>query len=218
MHSKDLIDFLHQYCQEGSEAVLKKGYRWFNTILTPNLKQFSEQHNEESELLGEAWLITGEVHELILAPNQAITCYIIAKHYSPFSSDIYRWLALVQESLGQYLEAINNIEKSLKYTNDGEALMEDRQRIQDCMVYDKVPDFIEGNLVWKYNEYLAEGKFDKIVKNSKKQQTTDIELLKCFYRAYGGLQDKDSGEKVWQKILALEADAILDEVDLFYWH
>jgi len=77
MNSTILLQFLEEFCSIGSEAVLEKGYRWFQETLTPNLKKASEQHSEETTLLGEAWLIAGEVHELLYAPNQAIICYQI---------------------------------------------------------------------------------------------------------------------------------------------
>jgi len=211
------IDFIEDYCSAGAEAVLQKGYQWFHHTLTPTLKKVSEEHPDETVLLGEAWLMAGEVHELLYAPNQAKTCYQIAIHFNPFSTDSYRWLALVEEQLGNYLDATKNIELALKYTTDGVALMEDRQRIQDCIVYDKAPDFIEGNLLWAYSEALAEGNFEAIIKSIKALETTDIELLKCLYRAYGGMQDKTNGTAIWQQILTIEPDMILEELDLFYW-
>ena len=162
MDSTILLQFIKDFCDLGSEPVLEKGYHWFQETLTPKLKEASEKHSKETILLGEAWLIAGEVHELLYAPNQAITCYQISLYFNPFSADIYRWLALVYEQLGDYLEATKNIELALKYTADGTTLMEDRQRIQDCIVYDKMPDFQEGNLLWGYNEALTEGKFEAL--------------------------------------------------------
>ncbi len=218
MSSTILLQFLKDFCNEGSEAVLIKGYRWFQETLTPNLREASEKYGTvETALIGEAWLIAGEVHELLYAPNQAVTCYQISLHFNPFSEDTYRWLALVYEQLGDYMEATKNIELALKHTADGVALMEDRQRIQDCIVYDKDPDFQEGNLLWGYNEALTEGKFQAVIKSIQTSKTTDIELLKCLYRAYGGLRDKTKGTETWQQILAIDQDAIRDELDLFYW-
>jgi len=217
MNSTILLQFLEEFCSIGSEAVLEKGYRWFQETLTPNLKKASEQHSEETTLLGEAWLIAGEVHELLYAPNQAIICYQIALHFNPFSSDAYRWLALVYEQLGDYLAATKNIELALKYTTEGVTLMEDRQRIQDCIVYDKMPDFQEGNLLWAYNEALTEGNFEATIKSIQVSKTTDTELLKCLYKAYGGIQDKINGTATWQRIIAIDQAAERDELDLFYW-
>lgn len=217
MNSTILLQFLEEFCSAGSEPVLEKGYRWFQEVLTPNLKKASEQHSEKTTLLGESWLIAGEVHELLYAPNQAITCYQIALHFNPFAEDIYRWLALVYEQLGDYLTATKNIELALKYTTEGVTLMEDRQRIQDCIVYDKVPDFQEGNLLWAYNEALTEGKFKATIKSIQSSKTKDTELLRCLYRAYGGLQDTINGTATWQQILAIDQAAVRDELDLFYW-
>lgn len=217
MNSTILLQFIEDFCKAGSEPVLEKGYRWFQEVLTPNLKKASEEHSKETILIGEVWLIAGEVHELLYAPNQAITCYQISLHFNPFSADTYRWLALVCEQLGDYLEATKNIELALKYTADGVALMEDRQRIQDCIVYDKMPDFQEGNLLWTYNEALTEGSFELIIKSIKASKTTDVELLRCLYRAYGGLQDKANGTATWQQIITIDQDAVRDELDLFYW-
>ncbi len=212
------LQFLKEFCSAGSEPVLTKGYSWFQETLTPNLKEVSEKYGDvETTLIGEAWLIAGEVHELLYAPNQAMTCYQISLHFNPLAADTYRWLALVQEQLGEYLEATKNIELALKYTSEGATLMEDRQRIQDCIVYDKVPDFQEGNLLWAYNEALTEGKFETIIKSIQASKTTDIDLLKCLYRAYGGLQDKVNGTTTWQQILDIDQDAVRDELDLFYW-
>lgn len=217
MNSTILLQFIADFCSAGSEPVLEKGYQWFQHTLTPNLKKASEQHSEETTLLGEAWLIAGEVHELLYAPNQAITCYQISLHFHPFSADTYRWLALVYEQLGDYLTATKNIELALKYTTEGTTLMEDRQRIQDCIVYDKIPDFEEGNLLWMYKEALIEGNFEVIIKSVAASKTTDIDLLKCLYRAYGGLQDKVKGSATWQQIITIDQDAVRDELDLFYW-
>ena len=217
MNSITLLQFLEDFCNAGSESVIAKGYEWFQEELTPNLKKASEQHSEETTLLGEAWLIAGEAHELLCAPNQAVTCYQISLHFNPFAADTYRWLALVYEQLGDYLAATKNIELALKYTTDGIPLMEDRQRIQDCMVYDKLPDFQEGNLLWVYNEALTEGNFEMITKSIRTSKTKNIELLKCLYRAYGGLQDKANGIATWQRILAIDKDIVRDELDLFYW-
>ncbi len=217
MNTTILLQFLEEFCSGGSEPILAKGYRWFQEELTPNLKKASEQHSKEMTLLGEAWLITGEVHELLYAPNQAITCYQISLHFNPFSSDTYRWLALVYEQLGDYLAATKNIELALKYATDGATLMEDRQRIQDCMVYDKIPDFQEGNLLWAYNEGLTEGNFEATIKSIQRSNTKDIDLLKCLYRAYGGIQDKANGTATWEQIIAIDQEVVRDELDLFYW-
>ena len=212
------LQFLKDFCSEGSEAVLTKGYLWFQETLTPNLKEASEKYGTvETSLIGEAWLIAGEVHELLYAPNQAVTCYQISLHFNSFAADTYRWLALVQEQLGKYLEATKNIELALKYTADGATLMEDRQRIQDCIVYDKDPDFQEGNLLWGYNEALTEGNFQAVIKSIQAAKTTDVDLLKCLYRAYGGLQDQANGTATWQQILDIDQAAVRDELDLFYW-
>lgn len=217
MSSTTLLPFLKDFCSEGSEAVLAKGYCWFQDTLTPTLKEACEKHSEATDLLGEAWLIAGEVHELLYAPNQAIACYQISLHFNPFAVDTYRWLALVYEQLGDYLAATKNIELGLKYTTEGATLMEDRQRIQDCIVYDKMPDFQAGNLLWAYNEALTEGKFKATIKSIQLSKTKDTELLRCLYRAYGGLQDAINGTAIWQQILAIDQDAVRDELDLFYW-
>jgi len=95
--------------------------------------------------------------------------------------------------------------------------MEDRQRIQDCIVYDKMPDFQEGNLLWAYNEALTEGNFEATIKSIQVSKTTDTELLKCLYKAYGGIQDKINGTATWQRIIAIDQAAERDELDLFYW-
>lgn len=212
-----LLTFLEDLCSTGSDAILQKGYQWFHEELTPKLKQASEEHSDERTLLGEAWLIVGEAHELLYAPNQAITCYQISLHFNPFSTDTYRWLALVHEQIGDYLTATKNIELALKYTTDGMALMEDRQRIQDCMVYDKLPEYQEGNLLWVYNEALVEGNFEATIQSILASKTEDVELLRCLYRAYGGLQNKVEGAATWQRILVIDQDATRDELDLFYW-
>ena len=217
MASTTLLQFMETFCSAGSEAALEKGYRWFQTELTPNLKKASEQHPTETTLLGEAWLIAGEVHELLYAPNQASTCYQISLYFNPFSSDTYRWLALVCEQLGDYLAATKNIELALKYTTDGATLMEDRQRIQDCMVYDKTPDFQEGNLLWAYNEALSEGNFEATIQSIQASKTMDIDLLKCLYRAYGGMQDSENGTATWEQIVAIDKETAKDDLDLFYW-
>ncbi len=217
MNKKQQISFLEQFCAEGAEGTLQKGYNWFQDTLSPTLKLASEKQPDQQELLGEAWLIAGEVHELLNAPKQAITCYQLALFFNPTSIDTHRWKALVHEQLGDYLEATKHIELALKYAKEGEALMVDRQRIQDCIVYDKAPDFEEGNLLWAYNELLAEGKFGKVIKGIKKLKTKDVDLLHCLYQAYGGKKEIEKGEKTWQKILKIEPDAVLEELDLFYW-
>jgi len=217
MNKKEQIQFLSQFCEEGSEAVLQKGYTWFQDVLSPSLKLVSEKQPGQTQLLAEAWLIAGEVHELLNAPKQAITCYHISLFFNPSSVDTHRWKAIVHEQLGEYLEATKHIELALDHSKEGEELMVDRQRIQDCIVYDKAPDFEEGNLLWDFNELLAEGKFGKVIKGIKKLKTSDIELLHCLYRAYGGKKNTEKGEKVWQQILKREPEAILEELDLFYW-
>ena len=217
MNKKQQLQFLNQFCEEGSEGAIEKGYTWFQDVLSPTLKLVSEKQPTERQLLGEAWLVAGEVHELLNAPNQAITCYHISLFFNPTSVDTHRWKALVHEQLGDYLEATKHIELALKHSDEGEDLMVDRQRIQDCIVYDKAPDFEEGNLFWTYNELLAEGKFGKVIKGIKKLKTTDVELLHCLYRAYGGKKEVEKGEKTWQKILKVESEAVLEELDLFYW-
>ena len=211
------LQLIEGYCSEGVEAVLEKGYQWFHNTLTPALQKVSEENPTETILLGEAWLIAGEVHELLYAPNQAITCYQISLHFNPFSSDTYRWLAIVQEQLGNYLKAMKNIEFALKYTTDGVTLMEDRQRIQDCIVYDKDADFHPDNSFWKYSELLAAGNFDVIIQEIGGIKTKKVDLLRCLYRAFGGKQAKTEGIAIWQQILRLETDVVLEEVDLFYW-
>ncbi len=217
MNKKQQLEFIENLCEAGAESVLQKGYNWFQDVLTPSLQLISEQQADQRPLLGEAWLIAGEIHELLNAPNQAITCYHISLFFNPTSVDTHRWKALVHEQLGEYLEATKHIELALKYSEEGEELMVDRQRIQDCIVYDKAPDFEAGNLLWGYNELLAEGKFGKVIKGIKKLKTEDIELLHCLYRAYGGKKNTAKGEKIWQRILKIDAEAILGELDLFYW-
>ena len=95
--------------------------------------------------------------------------------------------------------------------------MEDRQRIQDCMVYDKIPEFQEGNLLWGYHEALIAGDFQATIHSIKALEKTEVDLLRCLYRAYGGLRDNKNGGITWQQISAIDQDAIRDEVDLFYW-
>lgn len=217
MSKKERIQFINQFCEEGSEGALQKGYTWFQDTLSPTLKLVSEKQPDQRQLLGEAWLIAGEVHELLNAPKQAITCYQIALFFNPTSIDIHRWKALVHEQLGEYLEATKHIELALKHSQEGEDLMVDRQRIQDCIVYDKAPDFEAGDLIWSYNELLAEGKFGKVIKGIKKLNSEDIELLHCLYRAYGGKKNTEKGEKVWQRIMQIDEEVVLGELDLFYW-
>ena len=211
-----LLSFLTQYCQDGSEAAFQKGYQWFYQTLSPAIQQASEQLSEEVKLLSEVWLITGEVHELLQAPKQAITCYELAIYFNPYATDNYRWLALVQEQIGQYVAALENIELALKYTHEGEDLMEDRQRIQDCMVYDKIPDYKEGDLLWELTELLAAGSFEQVIKQIESQGNKDVELLRCLYRAYGGLQQKADVQAIRQMMIDLEMEVELGEVDEFY--
>ena len=217
MNPTKLLQCLDDLCQDSSDAVIIKGYRWFQNTLTPTLKLATEQLNTETERLGESWLIAGEIHELLEAPLQALTCYQIATHFSPENPDIYHWSALVQEQLGTYIEAMANIDLAIKFSQNGAQLMEDRQRIQDCMVYDKAPDYQPNNLVWKYTELLAEGNFETIIQELKDSKAEDIEILRCLYRAYGINQQITDGENVWQQILQIDNSTEPDELDRFYW-
>lgn len=217
MNLKDQVDFLNSFCESGSEMALQNGYQWFQKDLSPNLQKITKENEVDPLLLSDAWLITGEIHELLYAPKQAVTCYQLAVNFNATSVDAYQWLALVQEQLGDYVAALENIEWALKYAEEGEDLMEDRQRIQDCMVYDKSTDFTKENLYWKYCELLAADDFEPIIKDIHPFKTQDPDLLRCLYRALGAQQEKKKGDKVWQRIISIEPDAVLEEVDLFYW-
>jgi len=217
MKLTEQTDFLQTYCEGGSDTALQNGYSWFTQNLTPTLQSITKENKVEPLLLADAWLVTGEVHELLYAPQQAITCYKLALHFHPEFVDGYQWLALVEEQLGDYVAALEHIELALKYAEEGEGLMEDRQRIQDSMVYDKVTDFTEGNLYWTYSELLAADDLATVIKDIHPFKTQDGDLLRCLYRALGAQEDKAKGDKVWQRILAIEPDAVLEEIDLFYW-
>ncbi|MEM1121445.1 MAG: tetratricopeptide repeat protein [Bacteroidota bacterium] len=210
------LHFLQEHCQAGSEKMLARGYRWFSNTFIPTLKKTSEV-SSDTFLVAEAWLLVGEVYELLHAPLQALTCYQIGLHFNPEESDLYRWKALVEEQLGNYVAALSSIEKAVQYTNEAEDLMIDRQRIQDCLVYDKTPEFEEGDLVWECNEQLTNDEFEAVLQITNPAQTSNIERLKCAYRAYGALQEMAKGEALWQRILRLDSHATLSEIDLFYW-
>ncbi len=217
MKLTEQTDFLEAYCEGGSETGLQNGYNWFNENLTPTLQTITKENAVDPLLLADAWLITGEIHELLNAPQQAITCYNLAIHFHPTFVDGHQWVALVHEQMGDYVAALKHIELAIKHAEDGEDLMEDRQRIQDAMVYDQATDYTDDNLYWKYSELLAAADLDPVVKAIHPFKTQDGDLLRCLYRALGAQQDKAKGDKVWQRILAIEPDATLEEIDLFYW-
>ncbi|MEM6321064.1 MAG: hypothetical protein AAF960_25595 [Bacteroidota bacterium] len=211
-----LVHFLREVTQLGSEDILRKGHQWFNGTFIPTVKKTSEQ-SIYPILVAEAWLIMGEVYELLEAPKQALTCYQIGLHFNPKGRDLYHWTALVEEQLGNYVTALEAIEKAIQLSIDAEELMIDRQRIQDCLVYDKTPDFEAGDLAWQCYEQLANDEFEVILQKIDIHQTNHADLLKCAYRACGALQKMTEGEALWQRILQIDSQAILSEIDLFYW-
>ena len=216
IESANAIKTLTELCQTGSEKSLSKGYGWLNQQLSPALQLVSENHPNKEDLLAESWLITGEIHELLLAPRQAITCYQLALHFQPYSADIHHWLAMVLEQTGQYREAFEHIEKALQLTNDGLELMKDRQLIQDSLMYNKTPTFEIGNPLWEANELLAAGKFAEVIHLIKPLPNNNSDLLRVIYRAYAAIGDIQQATSTWEQVLTIEPDAEKDEVDLFY--
>lgn len=217
MKKADRLKFLEDYCEEESIITINRGHVWFRETLFPILVQAEKKDLAEKDLLAEAHVLIGEVYELIYAPLKAVEQYKKALHLNPHSSFAHEWMSALQEQLGNYIPALNHIEEAIKLAPEEESLMWNRQRVQDCMVYDKEPE-IDFNLsLWKYGESLVNQQFDGIIKTLTNPLTEDFEELRCLAAAYGAKNDATNYSIIQEKIESVESSKWeQEEFDVFY--
>lgn len=216
MKKEDLIDFLAHYSGNEPSFVIEKGYHWFNQILLPTLTKANKLLLPENELLLDSYLLTGEIYELIFAPKKALSFYKKALKIAPNSFMAHQWMSALQEELGDYLTAMNHIESAIQLAPEEESFMWDRQRIQDCIVYDKDADISMKQPLYKYGQLLARLQFDTIIQALSNPLTTDFDELRCLAAAYAGRNKLDDYLTIIEKIQAIETDWDPEDFDSFY--
>lgn len=216
MKKADLIDFLADYSGNEPYFVIEKGCHWFKQMLLPVLTEANKILLFENELLLESYLLTGEIYELIYAPKKALSFYKKAIEIVPNSFLAHQWMSALQEELGDYLSAMNHIELAITLAPDEESLMWDRQRIQDCIVYDKDPDISLEQPLYKYGQLLATLQFDIIIQALSKPLTTGFDELRCLAAAYAGKDELTDYLAIIEKMQTMEMDWEPEYFDSFY--
>jgi tetratricopeptide (TPR) repeat protein len=204
------MEILEEIAEHGISYVHMKGYEWFDKNLIPSIKHAEKSLSDKNELLADCWYVIGDIYDFNNAPLKAIESYAKSVQFDPKMASAYREIANMQERIGEYSIALENIQKAIQLEPDDENAKNDLIDIEESFKKNAEPLFIKGDIVWITNELLAEQKFEKVV--NKLEKTEKLEEYKILARAYGALNELDKYLIIWQKI----ADAKSDEFEIEY--
>lgn len=213
MNKKEVVDLLLLVADEGVSYAHGEGFEFYHNKLLPALSA-ADNFGIEKELLAECWYAVGDIHDLNDCPLQAIKAYQKSLDYDPDFAGTYKEMANMQERIGTYALALENLKKAQSLDPKDAEIKEDILAIEEAIQFADEPLFQSSNRSWLISELLANSEFNKVLEITN--ESTEIKELKCRAAAYGALNDFKNYLLSWTAILELNAEMDIDYWDWFY--
>lgn len=211
-----VLIYLKENIAKGAGIICSLGFTHFHHAFVPRLLEAGKDNLFDRELLAKGWLTVAQVYWTNRAPNRAEQMLQKSLASNKDQAEVYHLLAQVQSARGEHFHALGNVDKALNLVPDEILLHHERQRIQDEMNYGNDPQFIEGDLVWKLNELLAEEQFESVINTVLETDMDGVEELKCLARAFGAVGHNNNFMRTWDAIKRLDHEVDYDVADLFF--
>lgn len=216
MNQKDQETFLTTISATDFFPVYDRGYAWLAQELLPQLSSASAAPTIDKGILADCWHLVGEIHDFNHAPKKALAAFRKAIDFDPELVTAYLAVTDMLEQTGAYYEAFQYLNQAIEKDAEEESLLHLKQRIQDNMNYNHEPLYTSRNVIWSYDECMANGDFNTVIEAIEKEENKTVDLLRCLGRAYGGLGETALYLKTWEDILALQTELEIDFSDWFY--
>jgi tetratricopeptide (TPR) repeat protein len=152
MNQIELIEFITEISENGVSFAHGKGFEFFRDVLLPNIEKAKKINRKE--LLADCWYIIGDVYDFNDAPLKAIESYRKAIVFDPNFSSAYREIGNMQEKIGDYSNAIKNIEKAILIEPTDQNLVADLKEAKNSLKNNEKPLYRKDSLNWKLSELL----------------------------------------------------------------
>ncbi|MDX6748139.1 hypothetical protein SHK09_15180 [Polaribacter sp. PL03] len=212
MKQTELIKFITEISENGVSFSHGKGFEFFRDTLLPNIE--NAEKIAKKELLADCWYIIGDIYDFNDAPLKAIESYRKAIEFDPNFSSAYREIGNMQERIGDYSNAIKNIEKAILLEPTDENLITELKEVKKSLQINEKPLYRKDSLNWKLSELLANKKFDEVIELTK--NSIDINELKRKANAYACLGDNEKYLKLWKIIEQSKTEIEIEYSDWFY--
>ncbi|MCC7298466.1 MAG: hypothetical protein IT244_09045 [Bacteroidia bacterium] len=213
MNKIEIEALLNQVAEEGVAYLHGLGYAFFQEQFLTALEQ-GEEFGVETDLLSECWYIAGDVYDFNDAPIMAIRAYQKSAAFDPEFADAYKEMAHMQEKIGAYALALENLKKAVELDANDKESKDDLLAIEESIQYGDEPLFKSTNAIWFLNEMLANQEFDRVIEQTVNTQTSQEKMRRaCAYGAMGRVDDYLS---VWEKLTRSDADIEIEYSDWFY--
>ncbi len=216
MHHEQLQSFLTTTEQDGLAQLHLKGYNWFKSTFLPHLRLADEILPDHAELIADCWYLAADICDFNNAPLKAIEYYKKALEYDEMIDGAYRELAYMHLQIGAYKVALEYTEMALKHDPDNQEILEQKTKIIDHINYNHQAFYVQDNISWQYNEWLAAEQFEKLIAHFEGHKSSDTALLRRFAAALAALNKNDECLQIWQQIGQSKSPFVLDYFDWFY--
>lgn len=171
----------------------------------------------DEKILCKCWELVGDIYATNYALKRATRAYESALRCLDTPDSLILKLVKTFEKTGKKQKAFDCINDAILFCLEGNEVLEiEKQRLQDSMNYDTIPEYTEDHKTWKLYEAIGRRHPEFVVEKLANSGTKDIDLLKCLANAYGMMKEDKLCVQTWQKIINLDEDFEIEAVDEFY--